>query len=319
MSGKWLLAISVATASGIAAQETNSVPPPPPVVHKIQVTSPVEYFRELLAMKPEGREKALANETPEKKAILASKIEEYEGMSLEERELRLRMTQLRWYLVPLMKSSVVERQRLLAGIPDEDRPLIERRLKLWDEIPVQVQKDFLENELHLGYLMKWRGTTAEQRAKMLETFPPERRQKLERELAKWNSLSEQHREEMTTRFNQFFDLDDREKSRILDNLSTSDRQQMEVALKSLEGLPPDQRKQSIEAFKRFLQMTPEERNQFLRNAERWQSMSPTEREAWSALVRKSQPPPPPPLPPLPPGVKKTPPMPSSVAKTNAPK
>lgn len=318
VSGKWLLVITVATTtSGISARETNAPPQVAQVVvHNIQVTSPVEYFRELLAMTPAEREKALASESPEKKALLTSKIAEYKAMSPEERELRLRMTQLRWYLVPVLKSSHAERKELLARIPAEDRVLIERRLKLWDEIPVQVQKDFLDNESHLAYLMKWRGTTPEQRAKLLETFPAARRENLERELAKWNSLPEEHREEMTARFNQFFDLDDREKSRILENLSSADRAQMETALKSLEDLPPDERKQQIDAFQRFAQLTPEERKQFLKNAERWQSMSTTERQAYRALVQKSQAHL---RPPLPPGAQKAPPMPPSIAKTNSPK
>lgn len=317
VSGKWLLAITFAAASQeLGARDTNNVPPPPapPVVQNRHEGSPIDYFRKLLAMSPGEREQALAKEPEERRKILASKIVEYEAMSKEERELRLRMTQLRWYLVPLMKSSPDKRNQMLEQIPEEDRALIIRRLKLWDEIPVQVQKEFLENELHLGYLLK-RGITEEQRSEMLKAFPPDRRQKLEQELAKWNALPEKQRDEITARFNQFFELNDREKDRILDNLSKADRQKMEQTLKSLENLPPGERKQYIEAFDQFARMSPEERRKFLRNAERWQAMTPAEKEAWRAVVQRSLPTPP--LPPIPSANHKQPPLPPPLATNNA--
>lgn len=304
-SAQWIVAITVSTcAFNVLSVETNAVAVAS-TVHKIEVTSPVQYFRELLAMGPGERERALSKESAEKKQIILAKIKEYDWMSPDERELRLRMTQMRWYLVPLLKSSVAERVKLLSRIPSEDRPLIERRLRMWDQIPVQVQREFLENELHLGYLLKWHGSTAAERSRLLESFPSGRREKLERELDKWNSLPEERRNEMASRFNQFFELDEREKSKIIETLPQVDREQLQRAIKALEHIPADQRKQYLMAYNRFAEMSAEERKQFLKNAERWETMPETERNAYRELVRRAPAPPlPPPLgevrPPFPP-------------------
>ncbi len=319
-SAKWGVAVTIAFACFDAGSEvTNTAPTAPTastVIHKIQVTSPVQYFRELLAMKPADRERVLSTESAEKKQVILSKLEEYDLMSPDERELRLRMTQMRWHLVPLLKSPASERARLLSTIPAEDRPLIERRLRMWDEIPVQVQKEFLENELHLGYLLKWHGTSAAERSSMLQAFPADRREKLERELDKWNLLPEGRRKEMASRFNQFFELDEREKSKIIGTLPQVDREELNRLIKALEHIPADQRKQYLMAYDRFAEMSAEERKQFLKNAERWEAMSETERNAYRELVRRT----PPPVPPLPPLVRSKPPVAvTPIASTNGQK
>ncbi len=267
----------------------------------VKVTSPIEYFRELLAMKPVERTRELASKTPEQQKILTAKIQEYEAMTAEERELRLRMTQLRWYLLPLMKVPKIERGRLFASIPAADRELVERRLKLWDEVPAHLQKEFLENEINISYFVKWEGSTPEQRTKMLETFPPERRAQWENELNKWNQTPTERRQEMCNRFTQFFELDEKEKNKTLSSLSEAERQQMEKTLQSFSKLPTIQRAKCIESFRKFASMTPAEREEFLRNAGRWQTMTPSERQAWRELVQHNPPMPPLPrlLPPLP--------------------
>src|ERR1041384_2974448 len=55
---------------------------------------PIDYFRQLLAMTPAEREEALASKPPHHKDFLLSKVREYEALKPEERELRLRSTQL---------------------------------------------------------------------------------------------------------------------------------------------------------------------------------------------------------------------------------
>src|ERR1700690_2703490 len=55
--------------------------------------SPVELFRQLLAMKPAEREKFLAERPADKRVGLLQKIQEYEAMKPEERELSLGATE----------------------------------------------------------------------------------------------------------------------------------------------------------------------------------------------------------------------------------
>src|SRR5688500_2371087 len=72
---------------------------PPPALPTIK--SPIEYFRELLALPVAEQERSIADRSDEQKKILRAKLKEYESMTPEERELRLAVTELRWYLVPL--------------------------------------------------------------------------------------------------------------------------------------------------------------------------------------------------------------------------
>ena len=264
----------------------------------VRPVSPIEYFRELLAMKPDVRERELAKKTPTQRQTLTAKIQEYEAMKPEERELRLRMTQLRWYLLPLMKLPPLERVKPLATIPAADRELVESRLKLWDEIPVHLQKEFLENETNLSYFVRWEASSPEQRAKMLETFPPERRAQWQSDLSKWNQMAAERRREMSDRFTQFFELNEKEKGQILAALPKSERQQTEATLKQFEKLPPEERKKCLESFQKFASMTDEQKREFLRNAERWQGMTESEKKAWRAVVLR-RPPMPTLYPPLP--------------------
>ena len=81
-----------------SAAATN-VPPLPPVV-----LSPVEFFRQLLAMLPAERNSSLTNRTPEARARILAKVREYQALDPDERELRLRATELRWYLLPLLRT-----------------------------------------------------------------------------------------------------------------------------------------------------------------------------------------------------------------------
>ena len=266
----------------------------------VRPVSPVDYFRELLTMSPAQRERALAEKPAKQKADLLAKIKEYEAMSPEERELRLRMTTLRWHLVPLLKMTPIERMKSLAAIAPEDRELVERRLKLWDEIPIQLQKQFLKNEKIIGDLLRLEASTPDQREAFLKTFPPERRQELENGMAQWQAVAANERHALCERFEHFFDLTKDEKEKALNVLSPIERDQMEKTIASFEKLPPTQRKHCINSFQKFVGMSVDERSQFLKNAERWQTMTPSEREAWREVVQKSRPPLPPPPPPFPP-------------------
>lgn len=270
----------------------------------VKPVSPIVYFRELLAMKAVERERALADKSPAQKENLLSKIKEYEAMSPEERELRLKMTEIRWYLVPLMKLSPVERTKSLGSLSSTDRELIERRLKIWDSVPLDLQKLFLKNESVIGYVLRYENLTPDQRENLFKQFSPEQRQKLESELKEWRNIPTDQRQQMCDHFNQFFDLDQKEKDRTLGTLSEAERDQMKKVLEKFNDLPGVVRRKCIESFRTFANMSAEERNQFLKNAERWQSMTPSERQAWRELVQKTPDyPPMPPLVPPPPHVR----------------
>ena len=269
-------------------------------------SSGVEYFRELLAMAPLDRERALANQPPGVRQSIETKIKEFADLSSEEKEermARLRLAEIRLYLVPLMRLPSDQRPAKLAQIPAADRELIEERLKQWDSLPAPSQKEFLENEATVQYFVRLESSTPEQRGQILSQFPDEARKSLEAKLQQWLAQPDDDRQRMYRQFNQFFDLPAEDKQRTLKALSDPERQEMQEALRAFENLPTTQREALIQSFRKFAHMTKAERDQFLKNAERWKEMTPRERETWRNLVNLL----PQPTAPLPPGAGRTPP------------
>src|ERR1041385_3457734 len=74
---------------------------PEPEVEPPIPPSPVDEFRQWLRMTAEQREKELQQWPDDKRVVLRHKLRVYEQFSVEERERRLRMLELRWYLRPL--------------------------------------------------------------------------------------------------------------------------------------------------------------------------------------------------------------------------
>jgi len=243
--------------------------PPVPQLH-----SPVTVFRELLAMSPRERENYLTNRTPEIRARILAKVREYQALGPDERELRLRATELRWYLTPLLRLAPGDRDPRLAQVPADLRGLVQTRLAQWDLLPLPLQQEFLANDRALHYFAHVETTN-----------------NISADAAK---ISEQ--------FNQFFELTPEEKTVTLTTLSDSERAQMEKTLESFEQLPPLQRRECVRNYAKFAGMSAAERAEFLKNAERWSRMSPAERQSWRDLVAHV-----PLWPPLPPAVLPLPP------------
>jgi len=293
-----LLAQEATDPADATESEQNKLPMP-------LLTSPVDAFRELLDMTLEERKQALAARPPEIQKRILAKVREYLSLKPDERELRLRATELRWYVVPLLNTPATNRAAQLNFIPPELRKPITDRIAQWDKLAPVTQKELLENELIERYFTQLEGSTREQRTNILADISPERRIQLEAGMARWGALSEKQRRKTCERFDQFFDLTSTEKEKALKTLSEAERQQMEKTLRTFEKLPKDQRERCVRSFEKFASLSLEERQLFLKNAERWRLMSPDERQAWRELVAQMPiwpplPPfPPPPLPPLP--------------------
>jgi Protein of unknown function (DUF3106) len=262
----------------IAATNIAPLPPFPP--------SPIDFFRQLLAMPPAEREKILAAKTPERRQALETKLREYEQMDSAEREVRLRGLNLRYYLLPLMRTPASNRTERLVSIPVADRQLVEDRLRLWDQQPKEVQNEFLDNQQYLRILS---GTQT-------NVLPLPQGHEVEKILERWNALPEEKQHRIREDFRAYFDLNEREKEKTLNVFSAGERQQMERTLQVLARLPAAQRERCISGFEKFTELSPEERQEFLRNARRWQEMSSKDRQVWRALVPTLSAP----MPPLPP-------------------
>jgi len=267
---------------------TNLIPPLP------QLHSPVDFFRQLLVMTPQERAHYLADRPPEIRTRILAKVREYLALNPNERELRLRATELRWYLLPLLRESPTNRAARLAMIPKDLRGLVNARLERWDTLPAASRQEFLDNESALQYFSYVDPTNA----------PPEldgQRAPSGVEQARWQALSGSERQRMTDQFNEFFELTPEEEQKTLNTLSDAERAQMEKTLQSFSKLQPAQRRECIHAFTEFASMSPQERAEFLKNAARWSQMTPKERQAWRDLVAQV-----PEWPPLPPALIKPP-------------
>jgi hypothetical protein len=275
----WLAALAAAGFTFSAAAQSNTnfalhagtlnipaalMPPPSPMV----------YFRKLLAMPPEEREKMLADKPPEIRARILAKVNEYAALDPRESDLRLRATELRWYLMPLLRAAPDDRAARLALVPDNIRDLVRSRLMQWEVLPPQLQQEFLDNEYILGYFSSVNTTNR------LAIEPPP----TDVDQSRWNALPDDKRKTMTAQFNAFFELPPLEEQKALGGLSSEERAQMQKAIQTFDQLPPPQRAQCISAFGKFASMSPQERAEFLRNAERWSQMSPADRKAWVDLV-----------------------------------
>jgi hypothetical protein len=268
--------------------------PPVPQLH-----SPVDFFRMLLAMSARDRENYLTNKTPEVRARILDKAHEYLALDPDERELRLRATELRWYLLPLLHESPTNRAARLLMVPDDLRGLVKSRLEQWDALPGPFRQEFLDNERTLRYFTHVDATN-NLIAGSGRHGPDGNDQ------ARWNALSEGERQKITNQFNRFFELTADEKQKTLNTLSGAERAQMEKTLQTFAALPPKQRVQCIRAFSEFASMNAADRAEFLKNAEHWSQMPPKERQAWRDLVSEVPQWPPVPnaliMPPLPPKI-----------------
>lgn len=264
----------------------NRARPVPPLPGLPPMRSPVAAFRELLAVGPVEREPYLSERKPEQRKVLEAKLKEYEALSPNERELRLKTTELRWYLLSLIHLPPSNRIERLLGLPDTDRKLIEQRLDAWDRLSKETQREILENELAIRYFAQLNAASAAQREALLAELPPVQRQKIEADIVRWRALPEDQRERMHEHFRQFFELTEKEREKVLSSFSETERQQMERTLQAFEKLPRPLRERCIAAFHKFANMTLEQRLQFLKSAERWQDMTAEERQRWRDIVSK---------------------------------
>ena len=279
----WLVLIPVAVlfVSSAAAQNAKSsaaAPAPvpaamvPPAI--FSAPSPVYNFRKLLAMSPQQLQSALARKSPEVRARILAKVTEYAALDPDERELRLRATELRWYLMPILRAPSDQRSADLAVVPANLRELVQSRLMEWEILPPPVQQEFLDNEHIAGYFAGLSMTNGNSDA----TAPSDLEQ------SHWATYSEPKRQAMIAEFIHFYDLSAAEKQKALGELTTTELKQTEATLQAFDNLPKRQRAQCIRAFGKFSNMSPEERAEFLKNAQRWSQMTPAERQAWRDLV-----------------------------------
>jgi hypothetical protein len=278
--GKQLAALLAGAVFVLAAREAGAAEP--------VAESPVQAFRKLLSMPSAEQQAYLSKYSPATRQRIEAKLQEYEIMPPDVRELRLRVTELRWYLLPLMQDSPTNRAAKLAAVPDTYRGLVAARLDEWDLMPPTLKDEVLKYESTISRFIGRNagGKIVLQPRTDIRTLPDPERREQEAKLASWQSLSEPEREQMYASFEHVLELGPAEKQKTLDALSPPQRVEAEKVVTPIEKWPRSQQLQYLAAFRQFAKMTPAERDQFMKNARRWQQMSPAERQAWRDLAQQ---------------------------------
>jgi hypothetical protein len=287
-----LLGAQAALASFAAdLPNPSALSPMPPV------RSPIEYFRELLAMNPAERRNSLTNRPLESQRRILAKVREYESLQPEECKLRLEVTELHYYLVQLLGTPATNRPAQLKLIPKETLKLVEDRLEEWDSLPGELKQRLLENEAMLDYFTRRAVSLPPTPGHPSEAMPASDREKLNESLRRWQSLTPEERASVLKHFRRVFDITPEEKTNILATLSDPERHQVERTLQTFANLTPSQKARCIRSFEKFASLSPEDRQQFLKDASRWEVMTPSQRQTWRDLVYNLSH-----GPPLPPGI-----------------
>lgn len=281
-----LLALFVGTPA-FAAQlsPAPTLPPAPPIPTAFQ--SPVQFFRDLLAMSKVERAKALASRSERSRTALHAKIQEYESMKPELRELKLRTTELRWYLKTLLPMEQAQRTAKLKLVSPPDRQLVTVRLKQWDLLSPGWRDEVLKHERTMDWL----------RRKAMNPSSGSTSSATNPDLARWQSLPKETQSGMFASFDRFFQLSETERRRTLASVPAPRRAIVAPAIRKLSALPPAKREECLDAFRKLTAMPATQQQHFFRKADQWRQMTRSERETWANLVNKF-----PPMPPLPPGL-----------------
>ena len=249
--------------------------------------NPVAVFRTLLAMRTDARTTELAAKPTRLREVLTTRLREYDVLPPAEREARLRATELRFYLNPLLTTIPATRATQLAAVPEGLRPLVTERLAAWDKLPAEIQREVLTNERLLQAM------TRPSVAGAFPPLPPGLVPNVPDNVSQWQSLAPVQREQLLDNFTHYFRLDDRAKTRVVAALPEPKRAEATRTLDQFEQLPTEERAACLTALKKLGQMTQEQQAQFYANAEQWKKMSESERTAWRKVVIE--------FPPLPPG------------------
>ncbi|MBI5800373.1 MAG: DUF3106 domain-containing protein [Verrucomicrobia bacterium] len=249
-------------------------------------------------MRTDARTTELAAKPARLREVLSTRLREYDTLPPAEREARLRATELRYYLNPLLTTLPSTRATQLSAVPESLRPLVEERLAAWDKLPAEIQREILTNERLLQAMTRPAVPNA------FPPLPPGMEAKVPDNLTQWQEFDARQREQLLDNFTHYFRLDERAKTRVVAALPEPKRAETARTLEQFEHLTAGERAACITALKQIGQMTPGQQAQFYANAKQWKEMPESERAAWRKVVIEFPPLPPGagPLPPLPPGL-----------------
>lgn len=279
--------------SGVSAGARKQLPPTPPPPSPPRVPTLGENLRALLALPPDQREQKLAHRPAKHRDFLQARLAEFDALPPLDREIRLRLLELRSVLVPLLKTPPTERAALLELVPREHRMLVTAQLRSWDTLDVARQQQILASESTWAFL-----PPIESRRNPAPTLPPappsraDHRQQLEERLASWQAMRPEQRDQAVQQLDRFLALNDTKRQQVLAAMPPARRHSLEKLAQAFGRLAPRERQRCLSAFLEVAEMSEESRNQFWQSADRWKAMSPEERSAWRTFTAHLPPQPP---------------------------
>lgn len=240
----------------------------------------------------------LASRAPGHRSYLEAQIREFSVLSPAEQEARLRLLELRFFLLPLLQAPVSNRVEQLQTVPGRYRAAVQDRLNAWDALSPTEREGMLDDHAAAAWLCRSPDGPS------LPTGTPPRGDAsqpahLERTLARWQSMSAAEKARTVENLERFFQFDTSQKERTLREMARAGRPQMADLIAQMDELPAAEREKCMRALEQFAGLPETERQRFLQNALRWAAMTEEERRAWRNLQQKL-PPLPPPIPPQPP-------------------
>ncbi len=256
--------------------------------------SPVRFFRVLLTASADEQVRLLEARPAASRAVLQQKLQEYRLLSDADREAKLRALEFHHLMNLLMNAPVAVRAAWLTQVPVEYRPLCEERLRLWNLLPVEIQRNVREREATFRWLTRYESASEDQRKDLLNSVPLSERTSREQALAQWRAMSAAEREQAWRGARQMFEMSARDQQRVVAAVAESNRIPTARLVEGLRQLSHQEREQCLAGWQRYAQLEPAEQARLLQAWERWKKMSESEREVWRKLSASV--PKPPPLP-----------------------
>lgn len=281
-----LLAWSLAPGAGAASAPT--VPliaqkPSLPGALPFPTNSPVRFFRILLRADLAEQERLLASRSPESRAIIRERLQQYRDLTELERETKLRALEFHHIMKLLLSAPESVREAWLTQVPVEYQKLCTARLRLWNVLPPELQRDARERDATFRWLTRYENASDQQRLELLKEVPDSERRAREAALDQWRGMTAAEREKAWRNTRQMFEMSARDQQRVMAAVTESNRTQTARLVGELRQLTPGEREQRLSGWQRFTQLSPQDQAKLLQAWERWKKMSETERELWRRL------------------------------------
>lgn len=302
-AGVLLMAVGLAQPdSSPTGTRPPAVPPRPPVASLApdppHPSTPVDNFRRLLAAGETERQAVLGDRSPAQREYLVGQLAEFDSLTPAEREARLRLLELRYYLGPLLVDASQGRTNQFLLVPPAYRAAVRDRLLAWESLSSALRAELIEDHAALRRLLLFPGAVAAPDPAGTGSLAPPDRARFDRAVARLRDMGTGERQALAEHLHRFFQFSDAEQQRALAQVDAGPRARLEQLVAELDGLPASEREQCLESLKRFARLSLPEQERFLRNALRWAAMSPEDRQVWRQ-VHANLPPIPPEIPPSP--------------------